>query len=260
MEPRDFQKAIEGLLFERAEAFESVGSTNDVVAEWTHEGTTGICLAFAEEQTRGRGRSGRRWFTPPGSALAFSLLLDLTAANQATLGKLSGLGALAVCEGLESLYGLSPRIKWPNDVLLDGKKVCGVLAEAHWSGERMQALILGIGINVARTAVPPAELLDFPAASVEEIIGASVDRPGLLRKILERVLHWKERLDEKEFINSWQQRLAYLNESIRLERLGAEPTVGVVKGLRDDGSLKLQVDGEPQYFQAGEIHLRPLSN
>jgi len=257
MEPRDFQKAIEGLPFERAEAFERVGSTNDVMAEWARAGEKGLCLAFAEEQTRGRGRSGRRWFTPPRSALAFSLLLDLNTSSQATLGKLSGLGALAVCQGLENLYGLAPKIKWPNDVLLDGKKVCGVLAEAHWSGERIQALILGIGINVARSAVPPAEQLDFPAASLEELLSVSVDRAGLLRQVLERVIYWIGRLDDKEFIKSWQERMAFMDDSVRLERRGAAPTSGIIKGLRDDGSLKMDVDGTLQFFQAGEIHLRP---
>ena len=171
MNHAEFARAIDGLPLARAEFFETIGSTNDVVAAWAAEGAVGPCLAAADEQTQGRGREGRRWHTPAGSALALSLLLPAPQGFEASqLGRVSGLGALAVCETLEAM-GVAAEIKWPNDVLAGGRKLCGVLPEAHWTGSRLQALILGIGINVAAQSVPADSELSFPATSVEAAAG-----------------------------------------------------------------------------------------
>ncbi|MEX1071068.1 MAG: biotin--[acetyl-CoA-carboxylase] ligase [Anaerolineales bacterium] len=260
MDQENFQKAIAGLPLQKSAFFASIGSTNDMIAEWARAGESGLCLAVADEQTRGRGRAGRRWFTPPGGALAMSLLLDLAPSfDQAFLGWASGLGALAVCEAIESLYMLSPKIKWPNDVLLGGKKVCGVLPEAHWSGEHLQALILGVGINVAASSVPPKQALNFPATSIEGILGKQVQTAVLLRAILEHILGWKDRLHEPEFINAWEGRLAYKNERVRLDAGDGNIVEAMLEGLSSEGSLKLRLaNGNLRAFQAGEIQLRPV--
>jgi BirA family biotin operon repressor/biotin-[acetyl-CoA-carboxylase] ligase len=255
----EFEQAITGLPFEKAAFFETIGSTNDVIAEWTSQGTTGFSIAAADEQTSGRGRSGRRWFTPPGSALAFSLLLDLAPSfDKALLGRASGLGALAVSEALEG-RGLRPEIKWPNDVLLNGKKVAGILPEAHWSGERLQVLILGIGINVSSESVPPANEVSFPAASLEDILGKKINPSELLRAILESLQAWKTRISGPDFIDAWQAKLAYLGKQVQLENADGPAVQAVVEGLAEDGGLKMRMaDGELRTFQAGEIQLRPL--
>lgn len=259
MKQAEFEQAINGLPFEKAAFFTSIGSTNDVIAEWARDGAKGLCLAAADEQTSGRGRSGRRWFTPVGSALAFSLLLDFAPSfDQALLGRASGLGALVVCQGLENM-GLCPEIKWPNDVLLDGKKVAGILPEAHWSGAQLQALILGIGVDIASASVPPAEALNFPATSVEEVVGKKVKASELLRAILDSLIAWKTRISEADFIQAWQAKLAYLGKSVQLENEDGLSVQAVLEGLSLDGSLKMRMpNGELRAFQAGEIQLRPL--
>jgi len=245
MKQAEFKKAIAGLPLEKSAYFASIGSTNDVVAEWAREGAKGLCLAFADEQTSGRGRAGRHWVTPPNSSLAFSLLLDLAPSfDQSLPGRVSGLGALAVCEALENLHQLAPQIKWPNDVLLEGKKVCGVLPETHWSGEHLQALILGIGINVAPSSVPILEALNFPATSVEDVLKRRA---------------WKELLETPEFKKAWEQRLAYQGVAVRLEDSQGEAVEAEVHSLDADGSLKLRMqNGDLRTFQASEIQLRPL--
>lgn len=260
MKQDDFDQAIKGLPIEKAAFFPSIGSTNDVLAEWARDGGKGFCLAAADEQTQGRGRSGRRWFTPTGSALAFSLLLDLAPSfDQALLGRASGLGALAVCEGLEKLYGLQPEIKWPNDVLLNGKKVSGILPEAHWSGAQLQALILGVGVNVAAAAVPPANALNFPATSIEEVLDKKVNPGELLRSILESLITLKPQIGSQSFIQSWQTKLAYMDQAVQLETADRLSTQAQVQGLAEDGSLKMRLpNGELRTFQAGEIQLRPF--
>lgn len=259
MNQNDFDQAIANLPFSRQAFFPTIGSTNDIVAEWAREGTPGLALAAAGEQTQGRGRAGRRWITPAGSALAFSLLLDLTSTDEpATLAKAAGLGAVAVCEALAASYSLHPQIKWPNDVLLDGKKVCGVLPEAHWTGEHLQALILGIGINVAAKSLPPAEMLTFPATSIEEALGNRVSAGELLRAILTHLIGWKDLLSEPRFVEAWESWLAYKGQQVRFETSSQVIDAEVV-GLAADGSLKLRLpSGEVGTFQMGEIHIRPL--
>lgn len=257
MNKADFSEAVAGLPLARAEFYESVGSTNDVVAAWAGEGApAGICLAAADEQTQGRGRDGRSWHTPAGSALAFSLLLPPQGAETGQLGRVSGLGALAVCEALETL-GVAAEIKWPNDVLAGGRKLCGVLPEAHWAGNQLQAVILGIGINVAAESVPDASELHFPATSVEQAAGAPLAAGGLLRAVLERILAWQPCLAQAEFLQAWEQVLAYRGQPVQLHS-GAEPVVGVLAGLAADGSLRLVVDGTERTYPAGQVQLRPL--
>jgi BirA family biotin operon repressor/biotin-[acetyl-CoA-carboxylase] ligase len=228
-----------------------------VVSEWARQGAQGLCLAYADEQTAGRGRAGRTWFTPPGAALAFSILLESDANLEANfLGLVSGLGALAVCEALETL-DLIPTIKWPNDVLLDGKKVCGVLAEADWSADKLQALILGIGINVAAQSVPPKENMNFPATSIEDVLGIKVDAPKLLRKVLESLITWKDEMDEPAFVQEWEQKLEYKGQSVHLGD-GEKLIEGEVLGLTHEGKLRMRLlDGIEQAFRIGEIQIRP---
>src|SRR3972149_11786211 len=111
-------------------------------------------------------------------------------------------GALGGVEGLHRL-GLSPQIKWPNDVLLGGRKVSGVLAEAAWVGESLDYVILGIGVNVREEAVPQGAEMDFPATQVEGELGRQVERPRLLLDILQGVDRWYPRLGKADLLAAW---------------------------------------------------------
>ncbi|TAK13864.1 MAG: biotin--[acetyl-CoA-carboxylase] ligase [Anaerolineae bacterium] len=257
MDELAFRAALEGLPIGRTALLETIGSTNDLAAEWAGQVAPDFSLILADEQTKGRGRAGRRWLTPRGSALAFSLLLDPAALPQAEPGLVTGLGAVAAAEALETLFGLQPEIKWPNDVLLGGRKVCGVLAEAHWAGAELQAIILGIGMNVAPSSVPPPEALALPATCVEAETGQPCDRPMLLRGILESLLRWRPRLGQPAFVAAWEERLAYRGQAVALVS-GAEELHGRLLGLAPDGQLRLEDDARAvRQVPAGEIRLRP---
>jgi BirA family biotin operon repressor/biotin-[acetyl-CoA-carboxylase] ligase len=261
MDEKRVAAVVDGLPLTKWAYLEQVGSTNDVAADWLAAGQASPALVVADEQTAGRGRQGRSWHTPPGSALALSLLLDAnTAASH--MGRAPGLGGLAVCSTLEALYGLQPQIKWPNDVLLDGKKVCGVLAEAQWSGNQAAALILGIGINVAARSVPPAKTLSFPATCVENALGRPVDRVELLGAVLRQTFTWLESIADEDFIAAWQRRLAYMHQPVTLAIGAAAPPLrATLRGLAADGSLLAELaDGRQKTFAAGEITLRPAAN
>ncbi|MFC1936797.1 biotin--[acetyl-CoA-carboxylase] ligase, partial [Chloroflexota bacterium] len=171
----------------------------------------------------------------------------------------AGLGALAVCRGIEAMCGLQAEIKWPNDVLLDRKKVCGVLAEAHWLGDQLQAIVLGIGVNVRPEAVPPEDGLNFTATSVDQNCGRTIERLPLMREILLTVLKWWPLVWRASFLEVWEERLAYRGEAVVLLAGSEQHHQGRLKGLDSRGRLVLVADdGEEAAFQAGEIHLRPL--
>lgn len=238
-------------------------------------GCPDLTLVVADEQTAGRGRLNRRWFTPPGAALAFSLVLlpnpswlPAEAQNGGeVLPRLTALGALAVCQALESRYSLVAQIKWPNDVLVNGFKLAGVLVESAWEGERLSAAILGIGLNIASRSVPPAGELLFPATSLEDCLAAPVteaDRLALLKDILARILGWRTRLSGVEFIQAWQTKLAFLGEWVWIipaQAPSGSSQAGIkcrILGLEADGSLRAEDEtGAIRRFVSAEVHLRP---
>ena len=129
--------------------FDYIGSTNDEALAWAATGAGDLSIVIADEQTRGRGRLNRKWFTPKGSALAFSLILRQF--PRPHLSRTVGLAALSIAESCTGL-GLTPRIKWPNDIFINDKKIAGILIE-----KKTKYYIIGIGINCHQ------QLHDFPA-------------------------------------------------------------------------------------------------
>jgi BirA family biotin operon repressor/biotin-[acetyl-CoA-carboxylase] ligase len=270
MDQASLEKLLSGIPLGGMRYFNTLGSTNDLAARWAAAGAPDLSLVVADEQTAGRGRLQRRWFTPPGAALAFSLVLSSSspALSQpedgfiALMPRLTVLGALAVCDTLNAALPpmLPAQIKWPNDVLATRRKLAGVLAEAHWNGEQLAAVILGIGINVAPESVPPSDVLDFPATCLEAVLEKPVDRWELLRAALLKLVEWRQRLDSADLVQAWERRLAFRGEWVRLLQEGAPPLEGQVLGLNPDGALRLRLrSGEVAAFIAGEIQLRPIN-
>jgi len=239
--------------------YDTIGSTNDDALIWASQGAPDLSLIIADEQTSGRGRMERKWFTPTRSALALSLILHPTVMEQAHPSRTTGLLALSLTESLLTL-GLDPQIKWPNDVLLGGKKVAGILVETAWTGEKLDALVLGMGVNVLSTSVPPADQLLFPATSIETELGYPIERAELLKVILTRVLDWRPNLGTQAFLKAWEEHLAFRGQQVRVEVGNGEPVLGELLGLEADGSLRLRNEnGKSVTVRFGEVHLRPLA-
>ncbi|MFL7812085.1 MAG: biotin--[acetyl-CoA-carboxylase] ligase [Anaerolineales bacterium] len=239
--------------------FQEVGSTNSEAEALVQKGAPPFSLVLADSQTAGRGRQGRGWITEPGSALALSWVLypEPGRIQPELLGRLAGLGAVAVWEVLQEIYQLSASIKWPNDVLVEGKKVAGILPEVHWDGCQLIAIILGIGLNVHREALPPDVELLFPAATLEECLGKRISRLELLFQIMESLLKWYKRLAEPSLINTWNSALAYRNQAVVLSTPQGEMAQGEVLGINEDGSLSLRDQtGLVQSYHSGEIQIR----
>lgn len=261
MEGSKLKEYLSGLPIGPLRYFESVGSTNDLAKDWIEVGAPHFSLVVADEQTAGRGRNGRRWFTPPGSSLAFSLVLHLEQLGDFAVSRLSGLGALGVCTALQDAYSLEACIKWPNDVLVNGGKLAGVLVETAWSGERPKSAILGIGINVAPESVPPDIDLGFPATSVENAVGKPVERWTLLREVLLKLVLWLEEINSPIFLQAWEDNLAYQNKMVRLSQHGQEVYKGHLLGLDSSGAIRLQgAAGIVMTFQAGGLQLRAVDS
>jgi BirA family biotin operon repressor/biotin-[acetyl-CoA-carboxylase] ligase len=238
--------------------YERIDSTSSRAAELARQGAPEGTLVVADEQLRGRGRRGRRWLTPAGAGLAFSLILRPAPSLAASPGRIGLVGAMGVAHGLEAL-GLSPKIKWPNDVLLGVRKVSGALAEAVWLGDQLEHVILGVGVNVRAQAVPPDQEVDYPATSVENELRRPVDRTRLLLDILRGIDHWVVRLGGVELATAWANRLAFQGEPVEI-RDGEAPLRGTLLGLTVDGWLRLGTQsGGVVELEPGDLGLRPLS-
>ena len=257
MNQNELNKSLSKLSLDEIRYFDSIGSTNDEALAWAASDAKDMSLVVADEQTAGRGRIDRRWFTPPKTALAFSLILRPTADEKLHLSRMVGLAALSVTDSLLARE-LSPRIKWPNDVLLNGRKVAGVLIESVWSGEEVDCVVIGIGINVLEGAVPSADVLQLPATSLEESLGSIVEREQILHDVLAGLIALRPHLGTDSFMISWEKALAFRDEQVQVEDGKGIPISGKVHGLEEDGSLRLQQpDGKFVTVRFGDVRLRP---
>ena len=256
MNERNIRKAISDLPFSGYRFYKQIGSTNDSALAWAADGAPDLSLVYAEEQTSGRGRGDRHWFTPLGAGLAFSLVLRPVPGEELSVPLLSGLGALAVCDALGK-RGLHPEIKWPNDILLNRQKVCGILAESIWIGEKVDSIVLGIGVNVKSESVPTPEGLNYPATCLEDVVGRRVNRQNLLRDILLALLTWRGLLTKPVFLQTWEKALAFRGDQVEIQSEGVGPETGKLEGLEADGRLRLRsLNGQTFTVQFGEVHLR----
>jgi BirA family transcriptional regulator, biotin operon repressor / biotin---[acetyl-CoA-carboxylase] ligase len=257
MNQDELKKALSKLPLGEVKYFDSIGSTNTEALAWATNDAKDLSLVIADEQTAGRGRLDRKWFTPSGTALAFSLIVNPTTEEKAYLTRIVGLAALAIVEVLQA-SGLVAQIKWPNDVLLNGRKVAGILVESVWSGEEVDYVVIGIGINVLKGAVPPADLLQFPATSLEESLGPAVEREEILRDILAGIIALRPHLGTDSFIASWEKVLAFRGEQVQIEEANGSFTVGKLLGLETDGSLRLSDEQSNSItVRFGDVRLRP---
>lgn len=263
VEEKTLRAALAGLPLAEVRYCAVTGSTNDDAQRWLENGAADAALVVADQQTAGRGRLNRRWITAAGSALAFSLILHPTRAELSHLALLAPLAGLAVADGLAACCGLRAEIKWPNDVLLGRRKVCGILAETSWQGESLAGVVLGIGVNVAPSAIPPTDAVMFPATSVEDAAGRPVQRWELLAVILKALFTWRQQLGSPEFFLAWENRLAFKGEPVQVQTPSGA-VAGILAGIDPQGGLVLVTNsGKREVITVGDVSqgsssLRPV--
>jgi BirA family biotin operon repressor/biotin-[acetyl-CoA-carboxylase] ligase len=231
-----------------------VGSTNDVVLERATGGAEPGLVVVGELQTAGRGRRGRAFDSRPGLGVWASILLP-DPADASRASRLSLIAALAVVDAIRSLTDAAPKVKWPNDVRLGGRKVCGTLVEARTARGAMFP-VAGIGVNVHHRADDFPPELRRVATSVELATGRRVRRGDLLAEVLTALGNLVER--EREGALDLPVRFAEVDE-IRgrlVEIRGVpSPLKGHAAGIREDGALVLDGPGGPAAVMAGEVSL-----
>ncbi len=247
-----------GGLWRGVEVTAVTGSTNaDLLARAAAGAPQGVVLV-AEEQTAGRGRMGRRWISPPGAALMFSVLLRPESVPQASRGWIPLLTGVAVASAVAAVAGLDARLKWPNDVLVGDRKLAGILAE-----QSAGAIVAGAGINAStRRDELPAET----ATSLALEGAARTGRPELLRAVLgefERLyLAWAGGAspgdpDACGLRAEYRRRCATLGRPVRVEFPGGDTARGTALDVNPGGRLLLRTDGGPLAVSAGDVvHLR----
>ena len=231
-------------------------STNDLARRHAARGRDGV-VVFAEEQTAGRGRFGRTWAAPRYSSILFSTALSTELPPAGDEG-LALAGAIAVAEALDELYHLPARIRWPNDVLVEGRKVSGVIVENLGVVAGARRLVLGCGVNVNTPDDDwPKELRGF-AASVSTFAGKRCDRALIARAVLRRLDFWWETLnrhDDGRLMEAWRRLSDIIGAFVTVECRGRRST-GRVVDLDSRYGLVLQLSGGPtRAFPAAETSL-----
>ncbi len=251
----NLQKRLTALPVSAFRYYEQTGSTNDDALAWIGNDAPDGSLVISDEQTAGRGRMDRKWVTRKGTSLAFSLIFRPEGSERVPF--YAPLGALGVALALETMTTARPQIKWPNDVLLGGKKVCGILAEASWEGDRLAGLVLGVGINIATSSVSLEDDFLFPADSLQHGLGTDLNRIDLLVEVLRHIFLWQDRIGSEEFLAEWNNRLAFHGQEVHINRPGMEGITGEVLRIGDDGKLWIrQKNGKDISISAGDVSLR----
>ena len=236
--------------------FAETGSTNDVAESLAEHGAPEGATVVAFTQTAGRGRFGRRWFSPPGAGLYASVVCR----NQSAAPLLTLAGGVAVAEGIRVATGLPVQIKWPNDIVVTDRgtsrrrKLAGILAEASTGGDGLQYVILGFGINLRPAAYPP-ELADR-ATSIETELGRAADGPlvlaetlGVLASVFDQLTTGHAHL----VLARWRD-LAPSSRGARVEWESAAGMLGgISEGIADDGALLVRVGDHVERIISGEL-------
>lgn len=254
--PREIQKDLHTRSFGR-QVFHlrSVGSTNQVAQDLGRRRYPEGTLVAAEEQTAGRGRWQRSWWSPPETGVWLSLVLRPQLAPY-QVSQITLVAGVSCARAIEDCLGLRPGIKWPNDIVYDGRKLCGILVEMDATAEQVHFLVIGIGINVNQ------ELEDFPldlrdtAVSLGMIAGRRVQRLPLVQRFLEVFEDDYDRFCRDGFAAARQAWLSYqatLGKAVRVQA-GLEEFTGEACGLDDDGSLLVRLgSGQVRRCIAGEV-------
>jgi BirA family transcriptional regulator, biotin operon repressor / biotin---[acetyl-CoA-carboxylase] ligase len=232
--------------------FETIDSTNNCAKAlagcFAQEGT----VVFAEHQSAGRGRLGRAWEANPNENLMFSVILRPSLSPDA-VNLLPLYAAVAVAAAVEKTTGLRVQCKWPNDLLIDGKKFAGILLEGSLKQSSVEYVVIGIGINVNQMGFPPA--LAQKATSLRMSLGQEIDRPVLFREIMNSMEQYHTTLAPSKFsavVPLWTTRTQMLNRHISIDQQGSVLS-GVVRGISPEGGLVVALPDREQTVFAGDV-------
>jgi BirA family biotin operon repressor/biotin-[acetyl-CoA-carboxylase] ligase len=239
--------------------FARVGSTNDIARTLAHKGAANATLVIAEEQQAGRGRGARSWSSPPGVGLWCSFILrDL---DPSTTGLLPLRVALAVSRALDPWTGGAVRVKWPNDLLLGGLKVGGILCEASWDGHRLDHVIVGVGLNLLQGAEDFPEPIRAIATSLRANREAPVSRFEIAGEVvagMRPLLFGGAFTEPEEVVAAFADRDALAGRHVDVRETESERILlsGVANGIDESGALLVVAGNRPIPVRSGTVRVR----
>ena len=238
-------------LEQRIHYFSEIGSTMDVARELAKRGAREGTIVIAEAQTCGRGRLSREWLSPKGG-IYFTLILR-PRISPVYAPRVNLMAAVAVAATIRKLFGLKAEVKWPNDVLIVGKKVCGILAEMDAEMDVVNFVNVGIGIN-ANNSIPKFEKT---ATSLKDALGKEISRKEFLRALLAEIERWQALLMEADLLEEWKKLSVTLNRHVRIVAPG-EVIAGCAVDIDTTGALVIrEKNGSLKKAMAGDcIHLK----
>lgn len=239
---------------------DEVASTNTYLMQQAAKGAAHVTCVAAHMQTQGKGRRGRAWVSQLGASLTFSLLWRFQCGASALSGLSLAVG-VALIRTFHQFGMTAVQLKWPNDLLVDGKKLAGILIELQGDMEGPSAAVIGVGINLNL----PKEVLnsiDQPAVDVVSIRGQTISPSELLGLALKHISDCLRQFEQEGFVglrDEWLRYHAYQHQAVRMLMPNGTETQGTVKGVAEDGILLVETAFGLQRFSAGEISLRSAS-
>ncbi len=233
--------------------FDRIDSTNSHLLELGEKGFPEGTVVVADEQTAGRGRFGRSWVAEAQSNLLFSLLLRPYFLERDEIFILTFAAAVSIAEAIETVADVQPELKWPNDLLIEGKKVCGILLESSFDSTDLSHVVLGIGLNVNQQRFPGS--LSNEAVSLSILTGKKFERDEILFAFLTQFSSVYESLQRREFysvMKRWRERSNMFGKQIAIS-LAGDKFEGVCEEVADDGALVVRTGKGLEKFTAGEI-------
>jgi BirA family biotin operon repressor/biotin-[acetyl-CoA-carboxylase] ligase len=235
--------------------FRETTSTNDIIEKLARDEVKEGVAVFAESQSRGRGRLGRKWLSPPGRGLWFSILLRPEMPPHAVT-QLTIAASAALARGIEGETGLPAEIKWPNDVLIRGRKVAGVLTEMSAELDRVKYVVIGLGVDVNLAATDFSEDLRGVATSLYLESGEIIDRADLAAGLLRQLDRDYDRVSTRRFeeiADEWERRCTTLGRQVTIQ-VGDRRVQGLAESLDADGALLLRTQhGHLERIIGGDV-------
>ncbi len=229
--------------------YRTLPSTMDFAKKLAREGIGEGTVVLCDEQTEGRGRQGRKWFASPSSSILMSVIFRPALEH---LPQINMLASLAIVLTIEKVARIKSTIKWPNDVLINGKKVAGILMENVFEGEALHAAIVGMGLNISLDVLAYPEIASI-ATSLSSEAGRDFHRDDILRTLLEQMDVLYQAVERNEDVyHRWLAHVETLGKTVRI-KLGKSVEEGLAQSINPDGSITLRrADGSLVTIATGE--------
>ena len=240
--------------------YKKVTSTNDIAKKLALNGAKHGTIVISEEQTNGKGRLGRSFYSPANTGIYMSIILKLSLTTMDSV-LITTASSVAICEAIEKLTGINCKIKWSNDIYLNGKKIAGILAatSTNFESKTIDYLILGIGLNFTQPKNDFPEELRKIASSLFEHNNSTINRNLLCAEIANNILNMISKIENYDFISEYKKRSIVLNQDIIYTSKGIS-LIGKAIDIANDGSLIVKnSDGSTKILNSGDITIRKVN-